>query len=133
MTKLEMTVKERGGRRHKFDVNLGSSYPNSTPVVNTGLAVPVHVNENGLSGILNAMEATVNKYATLFDVLSDLDENCWVLEPLVPTFATAQRRIVIDKACSVLLEIDPEKAAGCAICASLALLTEYSRFKYGNI
>ena len=54
MTKVEMTVTERGGRRHKFDVNLGSNYPNSIPVVNTGLAVPVHVNESSLSSIMKA-------------------------------------------------------------------------------
>ena len=112
MTKVEIAVTERGGRRHKFDVNLGSNYPNSIPVVNTALTVPVHVNESSLSSIMKAVEATVNKYATLFDVLCDLDEHCWVLEPLKPTFATAQRRIVIDKACSVLLEIDPENPMG---------------------
>ena len=109
MTKVEMAVTEERGRRHKFDVNLGSNYPHSLPAVHAALPVPVHVSDSRLSSIVNAVQAAVNKYATLFDVLSDLDEHCWVLEPLKPTFATAQRRLVIDKACSVLLEIDPER------------------------
>ena len=104
-----MEVTEQGGRRHKFDVNLGSNYPQSIPLVNAALPVPIHVNDSRLSSIVKAVEDAIKKYATLFDVLSDLDEHCWVLEPTKSTFATAQRRLVIEKTCSVLLEIDPNK------------------------
>lgn len=41
-------------------------------------------------------------------VLTEIDSTCCVLEPVQPTFSVPFRRIVIDKSCSVVVEINPD-------------------------
>ena len=112
MEKISMKVEDHRGRLHMFDVGISSSYPASAPTVIAELPTPVVVDwEQGsnLSTILNAVKKQIDRYAEYFDVMSNIDDTCWVLEPMKPTFTVSKRRIVIDKTCSVLLDINPEQ------------------------
>lgn len=40
-------------------------------------------------------------------VLDDLDQHTWVLEPENPSRSTTHRRVAVARHCSVMLKIDP--------------------------
>jgi hypothetical protein len=42
-------------------------------------------------------------------VLAEIDATCCVLEPVQPTFSIPFRRIVINKSCSVVVELNPDE------------------------
>lgn len=44
-------------------------------------------------------------------VLDDLDQHTWVLEPEKPSRSTTHRRVAVARHCSVMLKIDPRAPA----------------------
>ena len=112
MEKIGMKIVDSKGREHLFDVVINSSYPHSPPTIIADLPTPVVMDwssRGNLTTVRNAVKRQIDKYAAFFDVLSDLDSTCRILEPIKPTFTTSKRRIVIDKTCSVLLNINHER------------------------
>jgi len=103
------------GREHLFELHVRPDYPYSCPDVRASLPVPIVLSSwptlsgtGHLSMVLAAVERELKRYARLFAVLSDVDANSWVLEPVQPTFAITSRRIVIERTCSVVVEINPD-------------------------
>lgn len=114
MDSMVMKAKDSQGREHRFSVNMDSSFPKSMPLVNADLPEPINLNwvegmsDMNLSVVLEKAQEQITKYTPLFDVLSDIDSNCVVLEPMKLCFAATSRRIVIEKTCSLLLNINPD-------------------------
>lgn len=113
MTALCIRTEDSTGRSHVFDVAIPPSYPRSAPRVRVGVPggalSSVHwlPGASSLASVLQTVTRDVCKYEKLFEVLSDIDRNAWVLEPDAPTFEVTSRRIVLDRACSLLFDVNP--------------------------
>ncbi len=116
MTKLVLRTWDSSDRVHEFDVQIPMGYPNVAPQVTVALPcgvvqIPWSATAGSipdLNTVLQYVNNQVVKYEKLFDALTCIDEGTWVLEPSKPTFAIAKRRIVIDKSCSLIIDIHPD-------------------------
>jgi E3 ubiquitin-protein ligase FANCL len=119
MTKLVLRTWDSSNRVHEFDVQIPVGYPTVAPIVAVALpcgmvqipwnlTIGSSTNDSDLTTVLQTVNNQVSKYEKLFDALTRIDEGTWVLEPSKPTFAITKRRIVIDKSCSLILDINPD-------------------------
>ncbi|XP_022907086.2 E3 ubiquitin-protein ligase FANCL [Onthophagus taurus] len=49
-----------------------------------------------------------NNLQALFDILDEIDKNCWVLEPENPTRRDVSRRIMLDEKVSIVITFNPK-------------------------
>ena len=119
MSRLTLSVTDSHHRKHVFDVRFDMSaggYPWVPPAVSAELPVAVALTNwpsqstdgGNLKLVLAAVLAEAERYADLLDILEDLDTHTCVLEPRRPSFAVTNRRIALEKACSIYLDFpDP--------------------------
>ena len=123
---------DSSGREHVFDIYIPNSYPITEPAVQAIIPdrLPlIWLPQSNLRNIVEAMDCEILKLQTFFNVIficsfnincrqcygyvlqviSDVDSNLSILEPLQPTFATTKRRIAIERACSVIIDINPDE------------------------
>jgi E3 ubiquitin-protein ligase FANCL len=50
----------------------------------------------------------VNSFQDLWDALEDIDRHCWVIEPEKPSRSCSFRRIVLEKNCTMQIDLNPE-------------------------
>ncbi|CAM9595387.1 unnamed protein product, partial [Hapterophycus canaliculatus] len=99
------------GREHVFTVSLPSDYPQRAPICSVDL--PTHLDlrwspgESSLATVLEQFREALGPFLQLWDVLDDLDQHTWVLEPEKPSRSTTHRRVAVARHCSVMLKIDP--------------------------
>jgi E3 ubiquitin-protein ligase FANCL len=105
-------------QEHLFDLTIPPDYPRSPPSVEAGLPHPVLLDSptadknpqmdtyvrNNLVNAFRQVEQQLRTYQEVFTSLAELDENAWVLEPAQASLATLQRRVLIEKTCSVIFE-----------------------------
>ncbi|RUS70757.1 hypothetical protein EGW08_021476 [Elysia chlorotica] len=51
--------------------------------------------QSGLKHLYKQFEAAVGSYQQFWNMLREIDDNCWVLEPEHPTFSSTHRRIAL--------------------------------------
>ena len=122
---------DKHGRSHLFQLSFPGSYPDEKPIISASLPSIVQYSWDSrissLSDIFDAVHREIIKNETIIEViyskikfkvgfnlcllieqvLSNIDESCRVVEPLKPTFAISQRRIAVDKYCSVTITLNP--------------------------
>ena len=115
LTAIQMKSMDSAGREHAFDVIIPAGYPQIPPTIQATLPVRIELPwTTGSSGSRNLLivaamvDKEVKRFEKLFDELSEIDNNAWVLEPSQPTFATTSRRLAIERSCSVVIEINPD-------------------------
>ena len=115
LTAIQMKSVDSAGREHAFDVVIPAGDPLVPPTVQATLPVRIELPwTTGTSGSRNLLSVAavvdkeVKRFEKLFDELSEIDNNTWVLEPSQSTFATTSRRLAIERSCSVVIEINPD-------------------------
>ncbi|CAM9824218.1 unnamed protein product [Ectocarpus sp. 12 AP-2014] len=111
LTSVQLRERDAAGREHVFAVSLPSNYPHSPPICSVDL--PTHLNlrwspgQSSLATVLEQFREALTPFHELWNVLDDLDEHTWVLEPEKPSRSTTHRRVAVARHCSVMLKIDP--------------------------
>ncbi|KAG5211509.1 hypothetical protein JEQ12_013938 [Ovis aries] len=87
------------GREHLITVKLKAKYPAESPDCVVDFPVPFSVSwtpQSSLISIYSQFLAALESLKTFWDVMDEIDEKTWVLEPEKPTRSATARRIVLD-------------------------------------
>lgn len=109
---LAFNVTDSRDRKHELELHLKPAYPQQPPVCAVDCPRPLELDwspNSNLASILQQFEALLERFQTHWEVMEDLDENTWVLEPSVTSYALSERRIALGNHCSLQLTIDPER------------------------
>ncbi|KAI8603701.1 WD-repeat region-domain-containing protein [Dissophora ornata] len=63
--------------------------------------------ESDLQAVIRHAEKQLELYKEFWDVMQDIDENTWVIDPEKPTGADRVRRCALGNHCSIQMTIDP--------------------------
>jgi hypothetical protein len=97
-------------RSFQVDVSFPGSYPAVKPIVSPIFCKPIEfawTQNSSINDITVAIDRGIKENEDFIQVLSDIDQNCRVIEPARPTFTSSTRRIALEKSCSVILSINP--------------------------
>uniref|UniRef100_A0A4W2EJZ2 FA complementation group L n=1 Tax=Bos indicus x Bos taurus TaxID=30522 RepID=A0A4W2EJZ2_BOBOX len=86
------------GREHLITVKLKAKYPAESPDCVVDFPVPFSVSwtpQSSLISIYTQFLAALESLKTFWDVMDEIDEKTWVLEPEKPTRSATARRIVL--------------------------------------
>uniref|UniRef100_A0A452F7L4 FA complementation group L n=1 Tax=Capra hircus TaxID=9925 RepID=A0A452F7L4_CAPHI len=86
------------GREHLITVKLKAKYPAESPDCVVDFPVPFSVSwtpQSSLISIYSQFLAALESLKTFWDVMDEIDEKTWVLEPEKPTRSATARRIVL--------------------------------------
>uniref|UniRef100_A0A8C6CZY7 E3 ubiquitin-protein ligase FANCL n=1 Tax=Moschus moschiferus TaxID=68415 RepID=A0A8C6CZY7_MOSMO len=98
------------GREHLITVKLKATYPAEAPDCVVDFPVPFSVSwtpQSSLISIYSQFLAALESLKTFWDVMDEIDEKTWVLEPEKPTRSATARRIVLGNNVSINIEVDP--------------------------
>uniref|UniRef100_A0AAA9TNR9 FA complementation group L n=1 Tax=Bos taurus TaxID=9913 RepID=A0AAA9TNR9_BOVIN len=98
------------GREHLITVKLKAKYPAESPDCVVDFPVPFSVSwtpQSSLISIYTQFLAALESLKTFWDVMDEIDEKTWVLEPEKPTRSATARRIVLGNNVSINIEVDP--------------------------
>lgn len=112
LSRIQMRAVDCSGRQHHFDVLINPGYPLVCPTVQANLPIQISIpwmRTSDLRLIISIIDSVIQKYEGLFEELSEIDSQTWVLEPAMPTFNTSSRRLAIERSCSIVLDINIEK------------------------
>lgn len=112
LSRIQMRSVDCSDRQHIFDVLINPGYPLVCPTVQANLPIQIiipWVKTSDLRLIISVVDSVIQKYEGLFQELSEIDSQTWVLEPAQATFNTSSRRLAIERSCSIVLDINIEK------------------------
>ncbi|XP_011482406.1 E3 ubiquitin-protein ligase FANCL isoform X2 [Oryzias latipes] len=107
---LKLKAEDSSGRQHMLTVRLKAKHPAEAPECSADLPVPLSVTWTPQSTLeqLYSQFLLVLEYLTEFwDVLDEIDEKTWILEPENPSRSDTMRRIAIGNNLSIKVEVDP--------------------------
>ncbi|EKX39334.1 hypothetical protein GUITHDRAFT_143539 [Guillardia theta CCMP2712] len=105
---VKFAVEDAAKRSHVVEVDLNMSYPHDPPVCRGATPIPFILRwRDGytLRNVIEQFEEHLHQFQLLWDVLDDIDQHSWVLEPSVATRDLASRRIAIGNHCSIQVDI----------------------------
>jgi hypothetical protein len=96
-------------RKHSILVHIDSNeYPNSISKYEVDLPLNVDLVFKSLKDLLKHFDSLIEEYQTFWNLLIDIDENCFVIEPERPLFSHSMRRIAIGKHSSLMIDLNPK-------------------------
>ncbi|GFR74896.1 fanconi anemia complementation group L [Elysia marginata] len=98
LSQLQLILTDECGRQHNLRVCLNKQDLSSLPICSVDLPEKFNFHWSGKSGLkhlYHQFEAAVNSYQQFWNMLREIDNNCWVLEPEHPTFSANHRRIAL--------------------------------------
>ena len=122
LTLLRLRCWDEAKREHAFEVSIPAGYPLQSPTVQASLPAPITVPwpHHGQGGdlilVLKTLQRELACLQGFFAVLDDIDEHCWVLDPVQPSYGVTTRRIAVERTCSVVVDVSPgEPRALCEV------------------
>lgn len=97
-------------RMHTLKIQIHHQHPQKSPEFQSELPAPFQFNWNSQSKfchVFDEFEKSVHQYEEFWNIMDEMDANTCVLEPEKPTRNSTRRRIALDRAASLQLEIDP--------------------------
>jgi E3 ubiquitin-protein ligase FANCL len=110
MRHIKLSAEDVSKRVHVVSLALPVEYPDSPPRVSAALPEQFTMQWTrglNLCAVLDQFRDVLKLYQDIFDIMDDLDERCWVLEPERPLRSDVYRRIALGKHCSLRIELDP--------------------------
>ncbi|XP_043551973.1 E3 ubiquitin-protein ligase FANCL isoform X1 [Chiloscyllium plagiosum] len=107
---IKLKAEDSAGREHMITIKLKSKYPAEPPDCSTNFPVPFVISWTQQSCLIHLHSqflAAVESLQEFWDVMDEIDEKTWVLEPEKPARATTTRRIAIGNNVSINIEVDP--------------------------
>ncbi|XP_052590599.1 E3 ubiquitin-protein ligase FANCL isoform X2 [Peromyscus californicus insignis] len=107
---VKLKAHDASGRKHVITVKLKAKYPVEPPDCVVDFPVPFSVSWTPQSSLVNVHSqfmAALESLKTFWDVMDEIDEKTWVLEPEKPPRSATARRIVLGNNVSINIEVDP--------------------------
>ncbi|XP_075392035.1 E3 ubiquitin-protein ligase FANCL isoform X1 [Tenrec ecaudatus] len=107
---LKLKAQDASGREHLITLRLKAKYPAEPPDCVVDFPVPFSVTwtpQGSLGSIHSQFVAALDSLKAFWDVMDEIDEKTWVLEPEKPTRSATARRIALGSNTSVYIEVDP--------------------------
>uniref|UniRef100_A0A2K6EL95 FA complementation group L n=1 Tax=Propithecus coquereli TaxID=379532 RepID=A0A2K6EL95_PROCO len=115
---IKLKAEDASGREHLITLKLKAKYPAESPDCFVDFPIPFSVSwtpQSSLISIHSQFLAALESLKAFWDVMDEIDEKTWVLEPEKPTRSATARRIALEimKLSSVKLRLrlmDPENS-----------------------
>ncbi|XP_024152764.1 E3 ubiquitin-protein ligase FANCL [Oryzias melastigma] len=107
---LKLKAEDSSGRQHMFTVRLKAKHPAEAPECSADLPVPLSVTwtpQSTLEQLYSQFLLVLDSLTEFWDVLDEIDEKTWILEPENPSRSDTMRRIAIGNNVSIKVEVDP--------------------------
>ncbi|XP_005385816.1 PREDICTED: E3 ubiquitin-protein ligase FANCL isoform X1 [Chinchilla lanigera] len=107
---ITLRAEDASGREHLITVKLKGKYPAESPDCFVDFPVPFSVSwtpQSSLVAIHRQFLAALAALKAFWDVMDEIDEKTWVLEPQKPTRSATARRIALGNNASINIEVDP--------------------------
>ncbi|XP_048392474.1 E3 ubiquitin-protein ligase FANCL isoform X1 [Stegostoma tigrinum] len=107
---IKLKAEDSAGREHMITIKLKSKYPAEPPDCSTDFPVPFVISwtqQSCLVHLHSQFLAALESLQEFWDVMDEIDEKTWVLEPEKPARAIPTRRIAIGNNVSINVEVDP--------------------------
>ncbi|XP_007890573.2 E3 ubiquitin-protein ligase FANCL isoform X1 [Callorhinchus milii] len=107
---IKLKTEDSVGREHMIAIKLKSKYPAEPPDCLTDFPVPFVISWTQQSSLMNLHSqflAALESLKEFWDIMDELDEKTWVLDPEKPTRSAMMRRIAIGNNVSINLVVDP--------------------------
>lgn len=107
---VHISADDEHQRRHILKVQLHSEHPRVAPTCNHDLPSKfkfVWTPSSTLKDLLSQFENTIQSYQVFWDVMGEIDQKTWVLEPEKPNYSATYRRIAISSNSSIQITLDP--------------------------
>uniref|UniRef100_A0A3B4A1U3 RING-type domain-containing protein n=1 Tax=Periophthalmus magnuspinnatus TaxID=409849 RepID=A0A3B4A1U3_9GOBI len=107
---LRLRANDSSGREHVLTVKLKTKHPTEAPECAADVPVPLVFHwtpQTTLAQLHSQFLQLVESLREFWDVLDEIDQKTWVLEPEKPCRSDAMRRIAIGNNASIKVEVDP--------------------------
>ena len=106
-------------RQHILKVHLHSEHPRVAPTCHCDLPAKfkfVWMPSSTLKDLLVQFETTIQSYQRFWDIVGEIDQKTWVLEPEKPNYSANYRRIAISSNSSIQITLDPNHPGNLVQC-----------------
>ncbi|XP_035027874.2 E3 ubiquitin-protein ligase FANCL isoform X1 [Hippoglossus stenolepis] len=107
---LRLKAQDSSGRQHILTIKLKSKHPAEGPECSADLPLPLAITwtpQTTLEQLHNQFLLVLESLTEFWDVLDEIDDNTWILEPEKPSRSDTMRRIAIGNNVSIKVEVDP--------------------------
>ncbi|XP_055980284.1 E3 ubiquitin-protein ligase FANCL isoform X1 [Sorex fumeus] len=107
---IKLKAEDASGREHLITLKLKPKYPAESPDAFVDFPVPFSFSwtpQSSLLSIHSQFLTALESLKVFWDVMDEIDEKTWVLEPEKPTRSAKARRIVIGNNASINIDVDP--------------------------
>ncbi|XP_045405619.1 E3 ubiquitin-protein ligase FANCL isoform X4 [Lemur catta] len=107
---IKLKAEDASGREHLITLKLKAKYPAESPDCFVDFPIPFSVSwtpQSSLISIHSQFLAALESLKAFWDVMDEIDEKTWVLEPQKPTRSATARRIALGNNVSINIEVDP--------------------------
>ncbi|CAO2640878.1 E3 ubiquitin-protein ligase FANCL [Lemmus lemmus] len=107
---IKFKAEDASGRKHLITVKLKAKYPVEPPECVVDFPVPFSLSWTPQSSLVNVHSqflAALDSLKAFWDVMDEIDEKTWVLEPEKPPRSATTRRIALGHNVSINIEVDP--------------------------
>nr|XP_045225207.1 E3 ubiquitin-protein ligase FANCL isoform X3 [Macaca fascicularis] len=112
---IKLKAEDASGREHLITLKLKAKYPAESPDCFVDFPVPfsaswtpqVNSPQSSLISIYSQFLAAIESLKAFWDVMDEIDEKTWVLEPEKPPRSATARRIALGNNVSINIEVDP--------------------------
>ncbi|XP_020896902.1 E3 ubiquitin-protein ligase FANCL [Exaiptasia diaphana] len=111
-TSLKLMAKDNKKRDHFLTIKLSPQHPNVPPTCTTDLPGKFSFSwtsskDYQLKELHHQFEQALTNYQEFWDMMDEIDQNTWVLEPDHPQRACTTRRIALGNNSSIHIDINP--------------------------
>lgn len=105
---VEVTAKDKANRSHLLTMNFPADYPATMPTCSADLpAQPKwQPTSASITEALKQFEKMLEEFQEFWNMLDDIDNNTWVLEPERKNYSAQLRRIALGNHCSICVTVD---------------------------
>ncbi|XP_073068978.1 E3 ubiquitin-protein ligase FANCL isoform X2 [Manis javanica] len=125
LSTIKLKAEDASGREHLITLKLKEKYPTESPDCFVDFPVSFSFSwtpqyptsqwklrkysklKSSLTGIYSQFLAALESLKVFWDVMDEIDEKTWVLEPEKPTRGATARRIALGMNASINIEVDP--------------------------
>lgn len=106
---MTININDSFNRYHKLYITLPYNYNTETIKIKADIPEQIDNNYyiNEISNIIEFYRNAFDKYNDFWSQLEELDKKTWVIEPINPPRSSNYRRIIIEKKCSIHIQINP--------------------------
>lgn len=110
---IKLKTRDSKEREHIVTIHIPEEYPDVLPKCSVDIPDVFHFKGHNITEgrllecLYHQFCELVHSFEMFWDVVDELDQNCWVLEPEHPTKADVARRIAVGSNTSLYIKINP--------------------------